>query len=107
MVAFVRAQYLSMNYFPQKYCNDLHDIFKRAPFPGTLLSYGDFKEKVFALVNMCEEGLDMCLLTLFCQRKIGLSYTTDRNGNKSNRIHLIKIPCMFTVLSDTPRIILK
>ncbi|XP_055902451.1 charged multivesicular body protein 7 [Eupeodes corollae] len=71
----------------KKMCNDLIIILQK--HSGKLLHYDEVKTIISDAINLSDDGLHICLHTLFCQKKVVLEFTVENNERK---IHLVKIP---------------
>ncbi|TMW44425.1 hypothetical protein DOY81_010492 [Sarcophaga bullata] len=73
----------------KKYCNDVQDKLFQPKYSGSLHHYDTLQKELCPQLNITEECFKLCLHTLYCQRKIGLEYKSNKNVFE---IHLIKIP---------------
>ncbi|XP_055855681.1 charged multivesicular body protein 7 [Episyrphus balteatus] len=71
----------------KKMCADLAIVLQK--HSGKLLHYDEVKAIISDAMNLNDDGLHICLHTLFCQKKVVLEFVVENNERK---IHLVKIP---------------
>ncbi|XP_037938991.1 charged multivesicular body protein 7-like [Teleopsis dalmanni] len=82
------VQYFVHLHTLDNFCKDL-EVKTLQQQQGRLVSYNDFKELVNSSLSLSEDGLKLCLYTLYGREKIGLKFSSP---NDVLYIHFIKIP---------------